>query len=55
MKTAIGWLRRHEGGEKMRTKVLVVDDSAFTRRIVKNALNGHGFRKVIEAENARKD
>jgi len=33
------------------TKILLVDDSAFTRRIVKNALNGRGFREVIEAEN----
>ncbi|MCW3984861.1 MAG: response regulator [Candidatus Bathyarchaeota archaeon] len=35
----------------MGTKILVVDDSAFTRRIVRNALNGRGFREVIEAEN----
>jgi len=33
------------------TKILVVDDSAFTRQIVKNALSGRGFREVIEAEN----
>jgi len=35
----------------MGTKILVVDDSAFTRQIVKNTLNGRGYRKVIEAEN----
>ena len=35
----------------MGTKILVVDDSAFTRQIVKNALSGRGFREVIEAEN----
>ena len=35
----------------MGTKILVVDDSAFTRRVVKDALNGRGFREVIEAEN----
>ena len=35
----------------MGTKILLVDDSAFTRRIVKNALNGRGYREVIEAEN----
>ena len=35
----------------MGTKILLVDDSAFTRRIVRNALNGRGYRKVVEAEN----
>ena len=35
----------------MGSKILVVDDSAFTRRIVRNALNGRGYRGVIEAEN----
>ncbi len=35
----------------MGTKILVVDDSAFTRHIVKNALIDRGFREVIEAEN----
>lgn len=35
----------------MGAKILVVDDSTFTRQIVKNALNGRGFREVIEAEN----
>lgn len=37
----------------MGTKILVVDDSAFTRQIVRNALNGKGFREVIEAENGK--
>jgi len=35
----------------MGTKILVVDDAAFTRRIVRNALNGRGYREVIEAVN----
>jgi len=35
----------------MGTKILVVDDAAFTRQIVRNALNGRGYREVIEAEN----
>lgn len=35
----------------MSTKILLIDDAAFTRRIVRNALNGRGFRGVIEAEN----
>ena len=35
----------------MGTKMLIVDDSAFTRRVVRNALNGRGYREVIEAEN----
>jgi len=35
----------------MGRKILVVDDSAFTRRIVRSALNGRGYRQVIEAEN----
>ena len=35
----------------MGTKILLADDSAFTRWIVKDALNGRGFRRVIEAEN----
>ena len=35
----------------MGTKILVVDDSAFTRQIVRNVLNGRGYREVIEAEN----
>jgi len=33
------------------SKILVVDDSAFTRQIVRNVLNGRGYRAVIEAEN----
>ena len=37
----------------MGTKILVVDDSLFTRRIVRNVLNGRGFREVIEAENGK--
>lgn len=32
-------------------KILLVDDSVFIRRVVRNALNGRGFREVIEAEN----
>jgi len=32
-------------------KILIVDDSAFIRRIVKDSLNGGGFQDVIEAEN----
>jgi len=40
-----------EKGERMGTRILVVEDSAFMRRIVRNALNGRGFREVIEAEN----
>jgi chemotaxis protein CheC len=35
----------------MDLKILLVDDSAFTRRIVRNALDGRGYRRVIEAEN----
>lgn len=35
----------------MSTKILVVDDSAFERWTVRNALVGRGFREVIEAEN----
>lgn len=34
----------------MGAKILVVDDSAFARQIVRNALNRQGFRQVIEAE-----
>lgn len=37
----------------MGTKILVVDDSLFTRRIVREVLNGRGFREVIEAENGK--
>jgi len=36
----------------MGTKILLVDDSPFTRQIVKKTLNGEGFREVIEAENS---
>ena len=35
----------------MGEKILVIDDSAFTRSIVRDALGGRGFRDVIEAEN----
>ena len=35
----------------MGSKILVVDDSAFTRQVVRNVLNGRGYRAVIEAEN----
>jgi len=35
----------------MGEKILIIDDSAFTRSIVRDALSGRGFREVIEAEN----
>jgi two-component system chemotaxis response regulator CheY len=33
--------------------VLIVDDSAFMRSIIKNILSGHGFQVIDEAENGR--
>ena len=35
----------------MGSKILVVDDSAFMRRIVKNILTRNGFQEIVEARN----
>lgn len=35
----------------MGSKILVVDDSAFMKRIVKNILTRNGFQEIVEARN----
>lgn len=39
------------GSDGSDTKILVIDDSAYVRMLVRNILNGQGYHEVIEAEN----
>lgn len=38
----------------METKILIVDDAMFMRRIIKNALTEGGFNDLVEAEDGEK-
>jgi two-component system chemotaxis response regulator CheY len=37
------------GGRKMKGKILIVDDAAFMRMMIKDTLKNHGYENIIEA------